>query len=57
MLTENIDALNVSWWVTYENERKEFPEKLYRKLMVKYSNIYGECPPIGQGKRIKIKFL
>lgn len=44
MLTENIDALDVYWWVTNDLEHSESPEKLHRLLIRHHLIMYGELP-------------
>ena len=44
MLKENIEALDVYWWVTYENELCDFPRTVEEELLKKYFDIYGGLP-------------
>jgi hypothetical protein len=45
MLSENIDALDIYWYVTYKGNLKDHPESLQSMLLYKYLAIYGEFPP------------
>lgn len=44
MLSENIDALDIYWFVTYKGNLKDHPESLQSKLLYKYLAIYGKFP-------------
>ncbi len=44
MLTENIDALDIYWWVTYKNNRGDHPEDVKRSIMRLYKIMYGAPP-------------
>jgi hypothetical protein len=45
MLSENIDALDIYWYVSYKGNLKDHPESLQGNLLYKYLGIYGEFPP------------
>jgi hypothetical protein len=45
MLSENIDALDIYWYVTYKGNLKDHPASLQSMLLYKYLGIYGEFPP------------
>jgi len=51
MLAENIHALDIYWWVTYNgnNYSGDHPEDVKRSIMRIYKKIYGEVP--GWNKR------
>jgi len=44
MLLENIEALDVYWYVTYDYVNKDFPEDVERTLLQKHIHIYGRLP-------------
>jgi len=44
MLKENIEALDVYWWVTYENEIRDFPRDVEEALLRRFFDIYGRFP-------------
>ena len=44
MLKENIEALDVYWWVTYENELRDFPRRIEESLLKKHMDLYGCLP-------------
>lgn len=44
MKAEDIEALDVYWYVTYDGINKDFPEDVERVLLQHYINIYGELP-------------
>jgi len=46
MLSENIDALDIYWWVTYngKNYRGDHPEGIKRSLMRMHKAMFGEPP-------------
>ena len=45
MLSENIDALDIYWWVTYKNNRGDHPADIKRSIRRKHKAMFGE-PPI-----------
>jgi len=44
MLSENIDALDIYWWITYDESFKDCPMKVEDILLNKYLSIYGRLP-------------
>ena len=44
MLIENIEALHIHWYVTYNSEVKDRPKTIKMKLLKIYKNIYGQPP-------------
>ena len=44
MLAENIEALDVHWYITYEGDIKDCPLQIESLLLHKYLEIYGTLP-------------
>lgn len=44
MKLENIEALDIYWYVTYSGVNKDFPEDVEQKLLQQYINLYGCLP-------------
>jgi hypothetical protein len=44
MEKENIEALDVYWFVTYSETHKDFPHDVERKLLNTHLEFYGELP-------------
>lgn len=44
MLKENIDTLDIHWYVTYDGGVKDFPRDLEIELLMQYQSIYGCLP-------------
>jgi hypothetical protein len=44
MLSENIDALDIYWWVTYKGNRGNHPDDVKKLLYRNYKGMYGELP-------------
>jgi hypothetical protein len=44
METENIPELKFYWWVTYDEENKDFPTNVESKLATLYINAFGKLP-------------
>ena len=44
MLRENIEALDIYWYVTHNDKKTDGPDKIEKKLLSTYKNIYGESP-------------
>lgn len=44
MLKENIEALDIHWYVTYDYIDKDFPRDLEIALLTQYRSIYGCLP-------------
>ena len=44
MLIENIEALDIYWWVTYDEKSKDCPLKIEDVILRKYLKIYGQLP-------------
>ncbi|MEO6849785.1 MAG: hypothetical protein ABI203_02970 [Mucilaginibacter sp.] len=44
MFKEDIEALDVYWYVTHSGSFNDCPDIIENKLLVKYSNIYGCLP-------------
>jgi hypothetical protein len=45
MYLENIEALDVYWYVTYDDDYKDCPTVIERLLINRYKEVYGELPP------------
>jgi hypothetical protein len=41
---ENIEALDVYWWVTYDDAIRDIPRKVENSLLMKHLSIYGRLP-------------
>jgi hypothetical protein len=44
MLAENIDALDIYWWITHDNNFKDRPMQVEDILLANYIDIYGRLP-------------
>jgi hypothetical protein len=44
ILSENTDALDIYWWVTYKNNRGDHPEGIKRSIMRMHKAMFGEPP-------------
>lgn len=44
MTRENIEALNIYWYVTYDSEHKDCPELLKKNLLRQHQDIFGAFP-------------
>lgn len=44
MQTQNIDGLDIYWYVTYDDHHKDFPTEIERMLLEKFRGIYGRLP-------------
>jgi hypothetical protein len=44
MLMENIEALDIYWWITYDNKSKDCPLTIESILLHNYLEIYGRLP-------------
>ena len=44
MRLENIEALDVYWYITFDEINKDFPEDVERQLLQRYINLYGSLP-------------
>jgi len=44
MKLENIEALDIHWYVTYGSTNADFPGELEMKFLHQYKDIYGEPP-------------
>jgi len=44
MIRENIEALNIYWYVTYDTDVKDCPEVLKRNLLRQHLDIFGIFP-------------
>lgn len=44
MLTENIDALDIYWYVTYDENHKDFPGEIETMLLKRFHELYGRLP-------------
>jgi hypothetical protein len=44
MLSENIEALDIYWYVTYGEQNKDFPRDIEIELLQKFHSIYGRLP-------------
>jgi len=44
MKEENIDALDIYWWITYNGEIRDFPRDIEDRLLKRYFAIYGRLP-------------
>ena len=45
MLSDDIEALDIYWWITCNNKFEECPLIIERLLLTKYWSIYGRLPP------------
>lgn len=44
MILENIEALNIQWYVTHGKNEQDFPRDLEIKLLNRYRAVYGVLP-------------
>jgi len=44
LLSENIDALDIYWWVTFSGNLKDKPEDIKKLLYRNHKNMFGELP-------------
>ncbi|MBG6236016.1 hypothetical protein IWX76_002597 [Pedobacter sp. CAN_A7] len=44
MLIEDIEALHIHWYVTYDGKYKDRPKTVKMKILKIYENIYGNFP-------------
>lgn len=44
MVEENIEALQIHWYVTHDNKTLDFPRDLEIALLTKYLSIFGKLP-------------
>ncbi|SFW85390.1 hypothetical protein [Chitinophaga sancti] len=44
MIRENIEALNIYWYVTYDAEHKDCPDVLKKNLLRQHQDIFGTFP-------------
>lgn len=44
MLLEQIEALDVYWYVTYDEKNRDFPEEVESSLLSKHKQIFGRLP-------------
>lgn len=44
MLSENIEALDIYWWATYNKNRGDHPENLKKSIMRMHKMMFGEPP-------------
>lgn len=44
MIRENIEALNIKWYVTYDTDVKDCPDTLKRNLLRQHLDIFGAFP-------------
>lgn len=44
MLAENIETLDIYWWVTYNYNRGDHPEDVKRSLFRTHKALFGELP-------------
>ena len=51
MELENIEALNVYWYVTYDEVYSDFPKKLEEDLLEKFEVFHGNLPRWNKKKR------
>lgn len=47
--SENIDALDIYWFVTFDNHNKDLPGYVEGLLLQRYFEIYGKLPPWNKG--------
>ncbi len=45
MTEENIEALDIYWFVTMDNENRDLPGYVEGLLMQRYFDVYGNLPP------------
>jgi len=44
MLAENIEALDIYWWITYDDNFRDCPMQVEDTLLSNHLNIYGKLP-------------
>jgi len=44
MKLQKIDALDIYWWVTHDNNHQDFPRDIEKILIEKFHSIYGTLP-------------
>ena len=44
MKLEDVEALDIYWYVTYDGVNEDFPEDVERELLQQYINLYGTLP-------------
>jgi hypothetical protein len=44
MMLEKIDALDVYWYVTFDEEHQDFPEEVETFLLNKFKQLFGQRP-------------
>lgn len=44
MLLENLEVIDVYWYVTYDAKNFDFPEDIEGQLLKKYKDIFGHLP-------------
>jgi hypothetical protein len=44
MLSENIDALDIYWWVTYKGNLKDHPESVANTILNSHRRMFDELP-------------
>lgn len=44
MKLQQIDALDIYWYVTYDEHTNDFPSDIEEKLIAKFHSIYGKLP-------------
>ena len=44
MKEENIEALDIYWWITYDGKVKHFPRDIEEKILRKHHAIFGNLP-------------
>ncbi len=44
MKEQNIDALDIYWWITCDEKTNDFPRDIEEQLLKKYHAVFGELP-------------
>lgn len=44
MMIEDIEALHIHWYVTYDHKNKDLPATMKSKILQIYQGIYGQLP-------------
>ncbi len=44
MLQENIDALDIYWWITFDGKTKDFPKEVEELLLRNHHAVFGKLP-------------
>jgi hypothetical protein len=44
MIKQDIEALDIYWWVTYDDDSKDCPREIEKTILTKYFELYGQLP-------------